>query len=413
MLLWSWPPINRAVKVALFFVIALELLTTNLVQDTKFLEPNYVATHGHADGGLVKNHVLNCTSNDILPNGWCMEEESQTPRYFLDTDNSSNKENHATAVSGDSLSSSSPIVTIQHYTHKGYEMCLANKTIVFIGDSRVRYQYMNLAHFLMSPLSRFMRCDDHPTCKKGLTHPDKDCYLIGDGRGGRGVPWKDWCKNSTNSLSSNNMVHLCDCYRHTPLRPKLNLTFENRFIKRYTQYGEINLIYLQSFVDKITMNEDYPPFSSFLPDGTNTTRCGVGECNANKRKISFTGTVNDTLWNILPQLNTTHAFVSFGWTEIDDENQTKQSELACALNEFSKHHPNIKTYQMTTPPHTESISNTTAFFNAAKMKCNCNVFDRTTMNENVPLDWYWDNVHVLGIINEEYNHRLIESICPM
>ena len=63
-------------------------------------------------------------------------------------------------------------------------MCLANKTIVFIGDSRVRYQYMNLAYFLMS--SRFMRCDDHPTCKKGLTQPDKDCYLIGDGRGGGG-----------------------------------------------------------------------------------------------------------------------------------------------------------------------------------------------------------------------------------
>jgi hypothetical protein len=185
-MLW-WPPINRAVKVALFFIIALELLTTNLVQDTKFLErtflnhDNYFATHGHAGGGIVVNHVLNCTSNDILPNGWCMEEESQTPRYFLDTDNSSNKENHAPAVSGDD-----DIVTIQHYTHKGYEMCLANKTIVFIGDSRVRYQYMNLAHFLMSPLSRFMRCDDNPTCKKGLTQPDKDCYLIGDGRGGGG-----------------------------------------------------------------------------------------------------------------------------------------------------------------------------------------------------------------------------------
>ena len=68
---------------------------------------------------------------------------------------------------------------------------------------------------------------------------------------------------------------------------------------------------------------------------------------------------------------------------------------------------------MTTPPHTESISNTTAFFDAGKMKCNCNIFDRTTMNANVPLDWYWDKVHVLGIINEEYNHRLIESICPI
>lgn len=171
--------------------------------------------------------------------------------------------------------------------------------------------------------------------------------------------------------------------------PKLHLAFENRFIKRYTQYGEINLIYLQSFVDKITMNEDYPPISSFLLDAdsdSNKTRCGVGKCNANKRKISFTGTVNDTLWNILPQLNATHAFINFGWIENDDDNQTKESKLACALNEFSKHHPNIKTHRMTTPPQTESISNTSSFFDAAKMKCNCNIFDRTTMNANVPLD---------------------------
>jgi hypothetical protein len=193
-MLW-WPPINRAVKVALFFIIALELLTTLFLSRTSFLNHDNFATHGHAGvGGLVINHVLNCTSNDILPlpNGWCLEEESQTPRYFLDSNTySSNKVNHhTTALSGDSLSSSSssssssPIVTIQHYTHKGYEMCLANKTIVFIGDSRVRYQYMNLAYFLMS--SRFMRCDDHPTCKKGLTQPDKYCYLIGDGRGGGG-----------------------------------------------------------------------------------------------------------------------------------------------------------------------------------------------------------------------------------
>jgi hypothetical protein len=248
-MLW-WPPINRAVKVALFFIIfSLELLTTLFktpsflsLSRTTFLNHDNFATHGHAGvGGLVINHVLNCTSNDILPlpNGWCLEEESQTPRYFLDSNTySSNKVNHhTTALSGDSLSSSSssssssPIVTIQHYTHKGYEMCLANKTIVFIGDSRVRYQYMNLAHFLISPLSRFMRCDDHPTCKKGLIQPDKDCYLIGDGRGGRGMPWEDWYKNSTNSLSDTNQLHLCDCYRHTPLKPKLHLTFENRFIK--------------------------------------------------------------------------------------------------------------------------------------------------------------------------------------
>jgi hypothetical protein len=119
------------------------------------------------------------------------------------------------------------------------------------------------------------------------------------------------------------------------------------------------------------------------------------------------------LWNILPQLNATHAFVNIGWTEMDDEKLTKQSAFSCALRYFDKHHSNIRTWFITPPPSKEYISNTTNFFDIAKLECNCNVFDRTTMNKDVPADWYFDNAHVLGVLNEEYNHQLIESICPI
>ena len=348
--------------------------------------------------GFIVNHVLNCTSNnDSLPNGWCLELDSQTPRYIRDA--SISKVNQSTI----------PIVTIQHYTHKGYEKCLAGKTIVFIGDSRVRFQYLNLAHFLMSSPSGFMRCSDHPTRCNGLLHPDQACYLIGV----NAEKLKVWHKASTNLLNSTDQLHLCDCYRHIPFRPNIELTTENRFIKQYTQFGEIKLIYLQSFVDKVTMNQDFPPYSSFLPDGTNKNRCEVGDCSPNKRTVVFTGTVNDTVWNILPRLNTTHAFVNFGWREEDDEKQTKQSAISCTLKDFNKHHSNIMTQLITTPPSKEYISNTANYFDISKLECNCNVFDRTTMTKDVPLDWYFDNVHVLGVLNEEYNHRLIKSICPM
>ena len=67
------------------------------------------------------------------------------------------------------------------------------------------------------------------------------------------------------------------------------------------------------------MNKDFPSFSSFLSDGSSINRCGVGECSSETRTIVCTGNVNETLWSILPRLNTTHAFVNFGWTEYDDE----------------------------------------------------------------------------------------------
>jgi len=234
---------NRAAKVALFFILTLELMalfkegritTTQISSSQTFDNHDVFATH--SDGGLVVvNRVLNCTSNGILPSGWCMEEESQTPRYCLDTTTTANsnnsKVNHTTTLSGGSRLSS-PIVNIRHYTHMGYEMCLAGKTLVFIGDSRVRFQYLNLAHFLVSP-SGLMHCDDHPTRhKKGLIPSDQACYIIGGNQltDSRNV----WYKNSTNLLSATNQVHLCDCYRHDPFRPKLHLTVENRFVKRYT-----------------------------------------------------------------------------------------------------------------------------------------------------------------------------------
>ena len=66
-------------------------------------------------------------------------DENKTPRYV-------GKENW-------------PPRMIQHYTHEGYENCFANKNIVFIGESGLRYQFLHLAGFLKS--KKFMKCSDY------------------------------------------------------------------------------------------------------------------------------------------------------------------------------------------------------------------------------------------------------------
>ena len=117
--------------------------------------------------------------------------------------------------------------------------------------------------------------------------PDLECFLIDERlpHPGGGNGWNSWYKykKSTDMLSSFSLLveagsghnqsskSLCDCYRPSSFRPKQ--TFENRFIKRSTSFGEINLIYVQNFENYITMSKEYPPFTSFAPT---PKRCNTG-----------------------------------------------------------------------------------------------------------------------------------------
>ena len=93
-----------------------------------------------------------------MPEGWCLDVDG-VPRH----------------VGG----GEEPPSYIQHYNHEGYEKCLAGKTLVRIDDSRVRYQFMHIASYLVSKRKRFMRCQDFHSFKaqSGML-PDKECYLI-------------------------------------------------------------------------------------------------------------------------------------------------------------------------------------------------------------------------------------------
>ena len=109
-------------------------------------------------------YSIKCTIVDNLPTGWCMDEATQTPRYL----GSSHQNNHSPATTA--AAAIGTTYEILHYTHAGYDKCLSNKNIVFIGESRTRYQYMSLVHYLKS--EKFLKCNDR------TTNPDEDCFVI-------------------------------------------------------------------------------------------------------------------------------------------------------------------------------------------------------------------------------------------
>ena len=191
-------------------------------------------------------------------------------------------------------------------------------------------------------------------------------------------------------------------------------TIENRFIKRYTPYGEINLIYLRTTDDRIKMSSDFPPFSSFFPSSEiSQKRCKPGECRAENRNDVFQGNLNDTMWNILPKLNATLAFVNVGWAGMKGQDPSPMPQFSCKINEFTLRHPNIKISYITHVPgrgYRRDMSKPTI---SDTMECKIDVLDRFPTAENVPRNWYYDKLHVGSALNREYNHQLLESLCPL
>ncbi|KAL7521505.1 hypothetical protein ACHAWX_006182 [Stephanocyclus meneghinianus] len=318
-------------------------------------------------------------------------DENQVPRYLSKA--------HKNNASG-----SESTYELSLRTHVGFQACLAQKTVVLIGDSRVRYQFMNLASYLKS--KKFMKCED----QVAYDNIDDECLVINEKMNTLG--WNHWFVNSTSMISdlhhnqtntkTESQTCLCDCFR-PEVGFAYNHFFENRFIKRITRHGEINLVFLSNFVDTISMNENFPPYSPFY---NQPKRCHPGKCGRwgdGDSTDAWRGNLNATLWEVLPRLNATHVFVNLGW----DRTFNHESEFSCALNKFATHHPGIKVTYMSHP------RGKGAFFDAAALKCSVDVLDRYTLTKNVPRAWYWDELHVLSILNEEFNRQLIEKICPV
>ena len=280
----------------------------------------------------------------------------------------------------------------------GAQQCLAQKHLLFIGDSRTRFQYLSLATFLTQGL--------FPVCKEGNIQNDRVafCNLLKDGFAG----WRKFYKETNQILSTADSNESCYCYRPERWNVALiDYMTENRFLTVQTRFGTIHITYLQSFVNKCMLDLSFPPFN----EGVRS--CEPGDCyffpfsnekNNNTRMHSeYRINVTETLWNVTRKFipPVTHAFVTTGW---------KQLDIGCELRRW-QNETGIPTW-MISGPERKGLNWDIPNINP-KQSCNVAVFDRTTMTIGVDKSTlYHDSVHVSSSINEEYNHVLFDLVCP-
>ena len=298
-------------------------------------------------------------------------------------------------------------MNISYYTHDGYSKCLAGKTLVFIGDSRVRYQYMHLASYMKS--KRFMKCSDMSKYQHVDNQNEKECTLINE-KIDQSQGWAKWYNISTAMLNDDTTQSLCDCHKPANGKYAPETAFENRYTKTKTKYGDVELIYLNSNVNKIRTFKEFPPLSDYASSSSSKERCKPGHCTAQSKELAFKGDLNSTIQNFLPGLclNTNcHAFINYGWDY--KYGFDMQNELTCTMERYEEQHTNIKLHLITGPEDRSARS----YFDETKLKCKASVLNRNVPSKGVPREWYFDYFHVLSILNEEYNHRLVKKICPM
>ena len=287
---------------------------------------------------------------------------------------------------------------IPYRTHAGVEQCLANKHVLFIGDSRVRYQLMALLDFLKR--RAWMRCEDEAQLA-GSAEPNKEvdpsCFLINHEHDEvmQAKDWNEFYNISTSMLQEDNIQQSeCDCYRCVPFYPRC--TVENRYIRRRSSYGTSHITYLQSFASLLQMHVDqFPPPHPM--DVTNVTRCAPGSCS---QPHTFYGIPSD-LPKILPLFQPTHVIAQAGW---------KLADISCELEQLATNYPGIANVYMINHMATRFM-NVPRAIPALKCPNVTTLIDRQSMTTGIPKFFYWDKVHMLSAANRELNEQLLDHLC--
>jgi hypothetical protein len=323
----------------------------------------------------------NKNSKNRLAQSWCLDTNGKA-RYW----------NMGKHLTGKSSKHKWPKEKL-YRTRMGYEQCLAKKTIVFMGDSRVRYQYMQLADFLST--GTWMKCEDYAADYQA----EDRCFLIDHEHNQQDkASWNEWYHvsneimnvNGSESEYGSQQSELCDCNRAVPF--SVGTTYENRFLRRQTPFGLIEIIFLLNFENSVRFHADFPPYSPFeKTEG----RCLPGRCShqAGEKVLDS----NTTLWSMLSSLNATHVFANTGWTDT--------ASFACDL----QHYGATTGVEATFMTHFASQGKKKRIW--PTLGCNVSVLDRITPTTGIPSAWFYDGMHALSIANEEVNHIMLDKIC--
>ena len=277
-------------------------------------------------------------------------------------------------------------VAADAFSVQAYEARLANKHLVFIGDSRVRYQVLNLQYFVTH--GHWNKCENGQ-----LEHVRTNCWLI-DHRDEGGVwrGWRSWYVSSNQLFNVNGSHELCDCHREVAFSS--DTTFENRYFTRHTKLGKIKITYLQNFGDSVKFHRGFPPFSNHSNE-----RCIVGACDRS-HNYSVMNTAQ-ALERVVPRLEPTHVFASTGWVEKDIGCPLMQLQQRTGAHVFIISH-------ISQMPGADPHSLVSKAF--PSQGCGAPVYDRASPTRNLSRSHYWDTLHLLSTGNKLLNNMLLDLV---
>ena len=111
--------------------------------------------------------------------------------------------------------------------------------------------------------------------------------------------------------------------------------------------------------------------------------------------------VAELLMGPVAGLRPTHLFFSTGWAEED---------AGCDLAAFAASAGNAtRVYALNNPVRFPNGSASRP--SRPAVSCGTSVFDRLDASLHLPMDEWWDGIHVLGAANEEFNHLLLDEMC--
>jgi len=397
--------------------------TLFLLSTRRRVRPSWFSRYGSKLNRTL-NGTLTILRNVTVPTPpvlrpWCRDEETGTYRLFAEHNQ------------------------LQRRTIVGAKRCLANKHILFVGNSVVRYQFLSLVRMLTT--GEWETCPElNPQDEEDGNEEDDDAdHSAAESNNSVEVPQDDITAgdeaveevlkedrkrcaftfvryhNGFNNMYSTlaarikesdpSANYMCYCYRGKvqqdeidPARPDLRVVLmfnRSREIHYFSKGDQFRLTYISNFYDLVRIDPRLPPMTS-VPDAkwskAQEDVCVPGDCeNASRNSIEFT--TRSALKELIPKLHPTHLFVQ-GWG-VDD--------IGCALQDYQTecgseckvwYLSHARSFQ-TSPTHT-------------RQSCGIRVADEMSMTKKMPRYLYAaDGVHFTRSVNQEFNHLIMSAMC--
>ncbi|KNC78842.1 hypothetical protein SARC_08736 [Sphaeroforma arctica JP610] len=234
----------------------------------------------------------------------------------------------------------------QKYTRRGAIELLQGKHIVFVGDSRLRYQYVCMIFWLENG---YWPPDGE---KDGFKSPVKES--LWGGKGG----WRAFFKDTAGYMKGN---EYCDCYRNDH-DMYVEPIYENRFY--YNERYNLRLSYFVHYkTDMWAGHKDihghygFPPYQADEYTSKGDTCHSIGDCKGQKDwALTLTEALNSDFFT---RLGATDLFMSFGWLPNKQINITMTDEWANGVKKMRNNGINVyklDAHSVSHPPHKVTIT---------------------------------------------------------